>query len=247
MTSTTVIIQDAFRESNIIGVDDVPTTDQQTEAMRRLSSLVAAVYGYDVGEELADWMVGYQGQMYPNYGWTELKWRWPLENSRILLNMNTEQTLYFPLRPNDGARMQIIDVQGVLATYPVTISANGRLIEGAPTLLLNTDDLNQTWIFNAEQANWVPQEVTLIDEEMPFPSAFDDYFIIKLAARINPRYGRSLDELSIARLQEQQEKLEAKYRQSRQMPAQQGVRRLSDPNQRYFYGGNWRGQFGWMQ
>lgn len=246
MTTTTDIILDAYRESNIIAITATPSAAQSAEAMRRLANLVSSVYGDDVGENLQDWMVGYQGQQYPDYSWTPLRWQYPISQSRILFNDIQSQTLYLPRRPDDGARIQFIDVQGVCATYPVTLSANGRLIEGADSITLSTDGVNKTWIYKADIATWVLVETLALDDEMPFPPEFDDYFIIKLAGRMNPRYGRSLDEFSLARLQEMQDNLESKYRQKRSMPAQQGVLRLSDPNQQYFYAGNRRGQWGWM-
>lgn len=247
MTTTTEIIQDAFRESNVIRLGASPTSDMQTEAMSRLNNLISAVYGDDVGENFQDWMVGYEGQINPNYSWTQLQWSYPIINSRILLNHNEAQTLYLPLRPYDGSRIQVIDVQGVLATYNVTLDGNGRNIETTPTITLNTNDLNRTWIFDAEAANWERAAATFaIGDQMPFPTEFDDYFIIKLAGRLNPRYGRSLSEESVGRLAEMQDMLESKYRQRKTMPAQKGVRRLSDPNQRFFFSGNWRGRWGWM-
>lgn len=247
MTTTTEIILDAYRESNVIPITATPNAAQSAEAMRRLTNLVSAVYGDDVGENLQDWMVGYEGQVYPDYSWTQQRWAYPISNSRILFNDIIAQTLYLPIRPDDGARIQFIDVQGVCGTYNVTLDANGRLIEGVDSILLDTNGVNKTWIYKADIATWVLMEALAIDVEMPFPSEFDDYFIIKLAGRINPRFGRSLDELSLARLAEMQEMLESRYRQKRPMPAQQGVLRLSDPNQQYFYAGNWRGQWGWMR
>jgi len=246
MTSTTDIILDAYRESNIISINAAPSTVQQAEAMRRLSSLVTSVYGNDVGENFQDWMVGYEGQRYPNYSWTALRWQYPIPQSRILFNDIISQTIYFPNRPYDRARMQFIDVQGVCGTYPVTLDGNGRLIEGVDSVVMNTDGVNKTWIYDAPNANWFLTDTLALGDEMPFPSDFDDYFIISLAGRLNPRYGRSLNDQSIARLAEMKDQLASTYRQKRAMPAQQGVLRLSDPNQQYFYAGNWRGQWGWM-
>lgn len=247
MTPVSDIITQAFRESNIAALGTAPTTAQSTEAFDRLKSLVASVYGDDVGERLQDWLVGNAGVHWPYMGgWTELRWKYPISNSRIVLDHQSPQTLYWPLDPDNGARMQVIDLTGELATYNVTIDANGRLIEGARTLVLNTNNLNRTWIFDSDKSDWLVLDYITADGEMPFPLEFDDYFIIKLASRINPRYGRSLSDLSIARLGEMQEMLESTYRQKRSMPAPLAVRRLSDPNQRFFDGYNRRGRWGWQ-
>lgn len=246
MTTTTEIIKDAFRESNVIGVNATPTTPEQAEAMARLSSLISAVYGDDVGENFDDWMVGYENQYMPNYSWTELQWRHLIPNSRVLLNHTLTQTLWMPPRPYNGSRIRVIDVNSVLDTVSVTLDGNGRLIENAGILNLTTAGLQKTWFFDSDTANWQAIATVAIGDDMPFPPEFDDYFIIKLAGRLNPRYGRSLNEMSIARLAEQQDMLESTYRQKRNMPTQQGVLRTSDPNQRFFYQGNRRGKFGWM-
>lgn len=248
MSLTADIITDAMRETNLIGANEYPNQRQQAEAMRLLNRLVSAVYGYDVGEALEDWMVGTAGiDELSNRGWTELNWRNPIQNSRILLNNTSPQTLLWPVAPDNGARMQIIDISGTLATYPVTIDGNGRLIEGDRVQLLVTNGLNTTWMFDAANANWVQvaNELT-VTGKMPFPMKFDDYFVIKLAARLNPRYGRSLSEESLARLAEQRDQLEAEYRQTRPMPAPLAVRRLSSPLTRYFGASGRGGKWGWQ-
>lgn len=247
MTPVSDIITQALRESNIVALGAAPSTAQSTEAFSFLKSLVAGVYGDDVGERVQDWLVGNAGVHWPYMrGWDSLRWKYPIANSRIILDHQSPQILYWPIDPDNGARMQVVDLTGELATNTVTIDANGRLIEGARTLVLNTNNLNRTWIFNADTSEWVVLDYIASDGEMPFPIEFDDYFIIKLAARLNPRYGRSLSDLSIARLSELQERLESTYRQTRNMPAPLAVRRLSDPNQRFFNGYNRRGRWGWQ-
>ena len=247
MTPVSDIITQSLRESNIVALGTTPTTAQSTEAFDRLKSLVAGVYGDDVGERLDDWLVGNAGVHWPYMrGWDSLRWKYPIANSRIILDHQSPQILYLPIDPNNGARMQVVDVGDALATYNVTLDANGRLIEGARTVVLSTAGLNRTWIFDAETSDWKILDYIAADGEMPFPIEFDDFFIIKLAARLNPRYGRSLSDLSIARLNEMQEMLESTYRQKRNMPAPLAVRRLSDPNQRFFNGYNRRGRWGWQ-
>lgn len=247
MTPVSDIINQAFRESNLIALGDLPELAAQDEAFSRLKSLVDSVYNGDVGERLEDWLVGNTGVLFPNArGWGELRWKYPIQNSRIILDINNPQLLYWPVNPDNGARMQVIDLGSVLDTYNVTLDGNGRTIEGARTLVLNTSGLNATWFFNADTSNWERMSSITLVGEMPFPSMYDDYFIIKLAARLNPRYGQSLSDLSIARLSELAESLEADYRQTRPMPAPLAVRRLSDPNQRYFSNNNRRGRWGWQ-
>lgn len=249
MTTTTAIIRDAYREANLIAVGTQPSSEQQTEGLERLSSMVAGVYGFDVGEQLQDWMVGTLGQDQRELGsWSELEWRYPIPNSRLLLNHGAAQTIFLPYHPEDGSRIQVIDITGTLSTRPITLDGNGRLIEGQRTLVLNTDSLNRTWFFNEQLSNWVALDALQIDAQMPFPPEFDDYFIIRLAARLNPRYGRSLSDLSLMRLGEVAEQLQARYRQKRTMPAPSAVRHLRGPTEQY-RDRDWNdrgGRFGWM-
>lgn len=245
MTTTTAIIKSALRESNLISLVAAPTADQQTEAMSLLASVVAGVYGYSVGENLRDWIIGYDGQYLPNLGWNYLRWRWLEQNTRVVLNQTDAQTLYMPRRPNEGARIQVVVANGDVVANPVTLDGNGFLIDGDATLVIDAADDAGTWIFNAEAASWELVEVLALGDDMPFPLQFDDFFIIKLAARLNPRYGRSLTNETIARLQEMQEQIESFYRQKRAVPAPLALRRLQTPNQWWNYWGG-RGPRGWL-
>jgi hypothetical protein len=246
MTPISAIITDAYRESNLIMIGQAPSPEQQQEGLARLTSLIAAVYGWEVGEELKDWMIGSAGILHP-FGWSQISWRFPIENSRLILNNTEADTIYLPENPRNGSRVQVVDVAGNLATAPITLDGNGRLIQGQRTLLLNQAGVNDTWMFNKNNSEWEPVPTIDISSTLPFPPEFDDYFIIKLAARINPAYGRSLNDLSISRLSEATEQLIARYRQTRTMPVPLGLRRLNSP--RSFYGTDDQpaGRFGWMR
>lgn len=248
MTLISAIITDAYRESNLVMLGQQPSALQQTEALARLSSMIAGVYGYDAGEELNDWMVGALNQQPADRdgSWQQMDWSYPIENSRILLNHEGPQTLHLPRRPQDGARIQVVDINGALATYNVTLNGNGRLIEAAPTVLLNTASLNKVWIYNENSADWRAASNLGLADEMPFPEEFDDYFLIRLAGRINPRYGRSLNDLSLMRLAEVTEQLEARYRQTRAMPVAAALRSLSGPSNGGYATSGRRGRFGWQ-
>jgi hypothetical protein len=50
---------------------------------------------------------------------------------------------------------------------------------------------------------------------MPFPDKFDDMFMILLAMRLSPRYGRELSESSVATLKHTRREFIARYLQSR--------------------------------
>jgi hypothetical protein len=110
--------------------------------------------------------------------------------------------------------MAIADPFGRLASVPVTLDANGRTIEGAPTILLDTDGLYAEWFYRADLGNWMRLVGVVETDEMPFPAEFDLFFIMLLAMRINPRYGRAMDAQSQVMYQSERRKFVSRYLQS---------------------------------
>lgn len=216
MTLVSSIINDAFREGNILPLGKAPNEAQETEALRLLNQLFATIYGDEAGEALQDWPLGNFGRESPVYdlGWTEQQIDRPMLNSRLIAVNEQPKTLYLPLQPQDGSRMAIADPFGRLASVPVTLDANGRTIEGASTLLLDTDGLYAEWFYRADLGNWMKLVGVVETDEMPFPAEFDMFFIMLLAMRINPRYGRAMDPQSQAMYQSERRKFVSRYLQS---------------------------------
>lgn len=216
MTLVSTIITDAFRESNILALGKVPTTGQSTEALRLYNGLISAIYGGDAGEQLNDWPLG-------NFGRESTEWDIPYTdrvihrppiNRRLIAVNEIATTVYLTVRPQDGARYGITDPFGRLAAFPVTLDANGRTIEDAPTITLDVDGTNREWFYRAELGSWVRLTDLAADDENPFPAKFDQMFNIMLAMRLNPRYGRSLDDQSIVILKQGKREFIARYLQS---------------------------------
>lgn len=216
MTLVGSIIEDAFRESNIVGETNDPTPVQAREALRLLNQLFATIYGDEAGEMLQDWPLGNFGRESPlyNLGWTDEQINRPIINSRMLVLNEQAKTIYLTLQPQDGSRMGIADPFARLASVPVTIDANGRTIEGSATLLLDTNGLYQEWFYRADLGNWMRLTNVTSGDEMPFPADFDLFFILLLAMRINPRYGRTMDPQSERIFKSERRKFVARYLQS---------------------------------
>lgn len=251
MTLTPDIIQSAYRESNLIAIGATPSTAQTAEALKRLQVLVSGVYGSEVGDPLLDWPLGNDGVVAANT-WTENEWKYPVANARLIIASTKAQTVYFPPDPDDGARIVLIDPNGFLSPEArLTVYGNGRTIQGAASQEVNTANASQTWFYRADLGNWMLlSELTgVADEEFPFPQEFDDYFITRLAMRLNPRYGRSLGEASVVELDRVLGRLRARYRQRVEMPCDPGVLTLSDGPGRAGMPGTrvTRGRIGWMQ
>src|SRR3546814_10657240 len=95
------------------------------------------------------------------------------------------------------SRLAVVDVAGNLATNTVTLHGNGRLIEGANTVLLNTNGIDKEWFYRADTANWVTYAPLIEDATFPFPEEFDNYFILMLAMEINSTYGQEMNPINL--------------------------------------------------
>lgn len=244
MTLVSQIITDAYRETNFIAEGATESATQQADALRRLISIVEGVLGYDAGKKLLDWPIGFASRAEQDVenSWTANDWIWPVQNSRLVLDHTAPQTIYFPPNPDNGARMAIVDPHNKLATFAITLNGNGRTIDG---LASATPTQYTEWLYNARYADWRTVSTLTANAEMPFDPKFDDFFIIKLAARMSPRYGRSLNDLSLMRLSELAAQMESEYNQTEAMPAPTALQKISTPhvlNQGYV---NRRGRFGW--
>lgn len=215
MTLVSDIIFSAYRDANNVSINGTLSPAEQAQGLQRLQSLVASIFGNEIGENLNDWPLGNYGldPQYPIEADAECLVR-PQINSRLIATAEEAKTVYLPEWPSDGARMALIDPYARLSTYPVTLDGNGRTIDGAPTLLADTASFSRTWLFRADLGNWVRVDDLDSFSQMPFPIEFDDYFILTLAMRINPTFGRSISPESGTRLRQQQQQLYARYAQS---------------------------------
>src|SRR5687768_14040594 len=150
MTLTSEIIQEAYREGNIIAIGKEPSSDQSAEALKLLNRVISGVYGEEVGDPLYDWPVGTSNVVATPNQWTQTEWSNLLQNVRIIANADAVQSVYLPPDPDDGARVALIDPGALLATYPITIYGNGRTIEDVTELELDTDSITRVWFYRAD-------------------------------------------------------------------------------------------------
>lgn len=217
MTLVSDIIKEAFEESGLLTDTEYPTRTQFDKALIRLQRIVDSVYDNEAGVKLTDWYLGNNGvyQAEPTFEFVRSE-IYPYQNTRLVANNTSNITVYLPYKPNDGARIQIVDPKGTLGTYTVTLDGNGRSIENSATLAASTD--GRTWFYRADQADWVRIAALTSSGDLPFPSQFDDYFIIALAKRLNPKYGSTSHIDSERRFLETRRKLQSQYAQSYQTP-----------------------------
>lgn len=206
MALVSEIIKDAYRESNLIPLVASPNTNQEAEGLSRLNSLVPALLGGVVGRPVRDLLIGGEYDQTPT--------DYVPEDARLVLNLSAATTLELDPHPFEGQRLAVTDMGGNLATYNLTLDANGRLIEGAATLALDTNSDAREWVYMAA-TGWTRITTLALVDTFPFPGGFDDYFILRLAMRLNPRYGRALTAEQRADLMNDEARMQARYRKPR--------------------------------
>lgn len=225
MTLISSLIQDAFREGNILPLGRVPNANQLAEALRLYQQNIRSIYGDDAGEDLSDWPLGSFNVDEPGIvdpRTADMVQR-PTINSRLIATNAAASRVYLTPYPQDGSRMGIADPFARLATVPVTLDANGRTIEGSPTVVLNVNGTYQEWFYRADKCGWVKLTALLATDENPFPDDFDLFFICGLAMRLNPRFGREMDPQSAMVFKSNRRQFIARYLQSQPLEVDDSI------------------------
>jgi hypothetical protein len=210
MALASEIIQRAYRESNLISIGATPTTNEQTEGLDLLNSLVQSTIGLEAGSELRDITVG------GTYDQSSCLSPWVPRDARLALNLSAALTVSLDPNPYEGQRFAVVDVAGNFSTNNLTINGNGRTIELDTSETIDTDNFYAQWMYRGDTADWTRITDLVAADEMPLPIEFDDYFIVSLALRLNPRHGRNLTPESQAALQRSRSQIRARYRKPRQ-------------------------------
>lgn len=246
MTAVSELIQGGYRELNLVGIGKDPTSAQSTEGLTLLNRIFAHVLGGEAGELLYNWPLGNYGrQSLDQIDWDTEYLTNPVPNSRLIVAGDAAMTVYLPFRPSDGARMGVIDPHALLSTRPVTLDGNGLTIEEASTLTLSTDNLDRTWLYRADTGNWARLTTLIGTDDAPFPSEFDDYFVILLALRLAARAGMKLADTSQAAFGSLEQKFRARYYQSAPLQIDPSLQFNSRQSYRQF--GPWPYPYGGSQ
>ena len=157
MTAVRSIINSAMRETNLIPLGVTATDDQVGEAFVLLTTIVEDVLGNEAGENLNPFPLGQDNITSPKgYPWwnNELPGNVFVQtNLRIMCNLDGDGAVNLHPWPHDGARMGVVDVAGTFDEFPLTISGNGRNIEGGPTLVLDTAGYKADWTYREDLGN----------------------------------------------------------------------------------------------
>ena len=228
MTLVSDLIQQAYREGNIIPAGKQPTTDEQAEALSRFNSLMSSFFGFGMGEPLEDWIFPSpqrtaavaanfpQLPMMPAAPDLPYVTPYPPKNTRIVWGAVTG-TIWFPEKPNDGSRMAFVHGSGAgdggAAGSVLTLDGNGRLIDGAPTLQLAYGAAAQQWLYRADLGQWITFKPLALTDDCPFMADLDDLWIGLLAMRLAGRYNKQLSPETLAAIKRMQAVARARFHQ----------------------------------
>lgn len=227
MTTLAEIIQQAYRDANLIPIGSNPTTAEGVEGLERLQVIVKSVLGMEGGEGLSAFPIGSNNLTHgsvptvPDY--------LPL-NVRLVCNLAAATTLYLNPYPQDGSRVAVADASENFNTYNLTLNGNGRLVNSATTAVLSTNGTSVQYFYRDDLGDWVLIGSLASGDAMPFPEEFDDMFVIMLAMRLNPRNAQSVSQESVAMMERSREQFRARYSQTVNTPSDLAVRRLSFSN-----------------
>ena len=194
MSTLSQIIQRGFRESQILDIDRAPSAAQEAEALVILNGIIKR---HTRPSTVTVWL-GDTKNIHPQRG-TILKDFTPLVDNRAIpqdtfvnLLLDQSYSVMLPPEPGDGAKLSFIDVAGTLASFPLTLLGNGNLVAGNTSATLSDNNSTTTYLYRRDLANWQLVSTLLTTSSMPFPEEFDDMFVIELAIRLNPRYGKEI-------------------------------------------------------
>lgn len=232
MTTASSLITLAYREANYKNAVGTLTTEEQTEGLTLLQALVDSLFGMVVGTKLTPWFIprpqktASTAANYPAYpGDAGLEsphgLSLPPSNVRLMMKNEAATTVYFQYQPEDGAVVEYIDVGHI---GDITLDANGALI-GLTGSVETVDIVAQfpsgrntprRWIYRGDFGSWLEMTSLSLTSEMPFPIAFDDYFVTALAIRLSPRFGSDPRQVTVLRFQEMQQFIRLQYLQTKE-------------------------------
>lgn len=216
------VIDQAFRELNLITIGRAPTAEEVGDTLPRLEALVSSLMGYELGAPLRLWHLpeAWDASLDPRHPLTPENlenttvepWQYLPPNVRVVVKGAGERTVYLPGSPPDGARLQVVDAGSTVTT--LTLNANGLLVAGASTLAVVPASVNGTvWFFREDLGDWIQLPGSFLEgSEMPLPDEFDDLFVCGLALRISRRYGVAATEEVIQRYTDMLQRATNRYR-----------------------------------
>lgn len=215
MTTASEIIRLAFREGNFIAIGASPSDDENSEGLILLQNIMDTLFPLTVGTSPQPWYVPNPQQNsnrsanYPalpgDPGLPQVHdVDYPPPNVRLMMRNTSARTIYFQYQPQDGAIMEFADTG---FTADITLNGNGALfgLAGTSQTVSITPDPTgarrppRKWVYRGDYGAWVEITALELTDELPFPTAFDDFFVTELAIRLTPRDGLEPRQITLLR------------------------------------------------
>lgn len=229
MATAREIILAGYREANFAAVKAVLTDDEYAEGLTLLQGVQDSFAGLVTGIRLTPWYVPYPQRTASSAAYfpaqsgespgATFDVQYPPSNARLLMRNASAKTIFFQFQPDDGAVMEYADVGH---TGTVTLDANGalfglsgtdRTVEIAPVFPA-ARNAPRKWVYRMDHGSWLEIAALALDDETPFPTAYDDYFITLMAIRLSPRFGAEPRQATVLRFQEMSSFIRAQWMQN---------------------------------
>lgn len=230
MALASEVITLAYREANFKNSIGTPTTEEFTEGLVLLQSIVDSLFGSVVGTKLKSWYIprpqktALEAANYPAapgdaYSAGNSALRTPPSNVRLMMkNVTEDERVFFQYQPDDGAVVEYVDVGHEM---DVVLDANGALfgLSGSveeviiPPLFPAGRNPPRKWLYRADYGAWLEITNLALTTPMPFPDAFLDYFVTALAIRLSPRFGAEPRQVTLLRFRQMATFVKQQYQQ----------------------------------
>lgn len=159
----------ALRRLGVLGPGQRPDAQQEEDAVAAANRLLRGLVGLGLSHPVRHLETDQSVQLSAD---------WPAQR---LLCMVGGITIQLPPRAADGARIIILDVNGLAAASPITVTTDGPKIEGAASpLSLNTAGVDRALMFRADLGDWRRVSDLTIDDILPFPDDLEEAWTITL-------------------------------------------------------------------
>lgn len=172
------IIKAAMRINGTIAAGDEPEASDAQDSLDAFNRMVRSMFGTVIGPRVSPAgaiinLTGISGRTY-------------VVGSQTI-------TITLPYNPRSGARVGVADGNAALATYPVTIARNGRLLEGAASnITLSTNGATRSWFFRGDTGNWERERDLVLTDTPYFPEELNARLPWMLAFMLMSEFGAEI-------------------------------------------------------
>lgn len=195
------------RYCRVIGLGQAPSSAQAEEALGMLNDFLNQLVGNGGSLPFQDVPVA-SGYAIPNKTWPAL---------RMVCQHGAPISLTLPTGSArdpipDGFRLGVVDASGAAATNNITLARNGWKIAGlASNYVINTNNASPIFMFRGDLGDWKLAADLGLDDDLPFPSTFDQGMAAIMGDLLCGGYGRELSRSDYAFAEEARSSLRAKY------------------------------------